>query len=339
MSILFVIASIGVINGLLVGAYLLIRKDRRVAEVYFAGLLLTLSIRIAKSIYYYFGTTDDLLLLQIGLSACIFIGPFFYLYTKALYKQEQTFHRSDIALLLGLLVAIVTVGLRYPYPLYPEVWKGVIIYGIYGTWMLFALPGFYFGMKMVFGSTSPNTRLTKSQQYQLAIMVAMLFITTTYMIALFFGTTYIWGAVIFTVVFYYLSGRLLLTSKPAVPKSNVAALDNGPALLRQVDELMKKDKPFLDQRLKLDDLARLTDMSKHTLSRVLNEEYQHGFSHYVKEHRVGEAKELIATRDELSLEGIGYEAGFSSKSAFFEAFKKIEQCTPAQYKKTNLKLI
>ena len=48
---------------------------------------------------------------------------------------------------------------------------------------------------------------------------------------------------------------------------------------------------------------------------------------------MAEAKDLIKSRDELSLEGIGYEAGFNSKSAFFEAFKKVTGQTPAAFKK------
>ena len=98
---------------------------------------------------------------------------------------------------------------------------------------------------------------------------------------------------------------------------------------------MEEQKPFTNQKLKLDDLAVQAGLSKHILSKLLNEEYQYGFAHYVKEFRVMEAKQLISIRDELSLEGIGFEAGFSSKSSFFETFKKITNVTPSEYRKTN----
>ncbi|MEM8895986.1 MAG: helix-turn-helix domain-containing protein [Bacteroidota bacterium] len=336
MSLLFVIASIGVINGVLVSLYLLFKKGRSVAETYFAGLVLTLSIRIGKSIYFYFGTEDDRLLLQLGLSACTFIGPFFYLYSKTLFKGEQSFKRADIALLLVLLFVIITVGIIYPYTIYPEVWNGVVIYGIYGSWGGFAIPGFYFGIRTVLKSKELQIKPHRGLQYQIAIMLAMLFITTTYMTALFFGIAYIWGAVIFTIVFYYLAGRILLTSKPVIPRDSGTRLENGASLLRRVNELMEKEKPYLNRSLKLDYLAEKAGMSRHLLSKVLNEEYLHGFAQYVKEYRVEEAKRMIATRNELSLEGIGHEAGFSSKSAFFEAFKKIEGATPSQYRKASI---
>ncbi|MDN5200677.1 helix-turn-helix domain-containing protein [Fulvivirgaceae bacterium BMA10] len=333
MSILFLLASLGVVNGLLIGFYLIIKKKRTVADSYFGLLLLALSIRIGKSVFFYFNREVDQLILQIGLSACIFIGPFFYLYSKALQKHEQDFKRKDGLLLLALLVAIIGIGLRFPYRSFPEIWNGYIIYGIYSVWILFTLLGLYYSGRMLKGVTLSPNKMNGNQQYVAAIALAMLFITCTYQVALFVGFTYIWGALIFSFTFYYLLGRALLTKKSITPKVPVQLLENGNELLAQVNDLMASQKPFINKGLKLDELATQAGMSKHTLSRVLNEVYEYGFSHYIKEYRVNEAKQLITTRPDLSLEGIGYEAGFNSKSAFFEAFKKIANCTPAEYKK------
>ncbi len=334
MSVLFLFASLGVINGFLVGGYLIFSRKRTIAEKYFGGLLLALSIRIGKSVFFYFNRETDQLILQLGLSACIFIGPSFYLYTKALWKNELKFKRADGWLLLMLLFTIVAVGITFPYRSFPELWNGAIIRGIYSIWALFTLFGLYNSWKLLGRTIFSSEKLTGNQQYLVAVVIAMLFITGTYQTALFVGFTYLWGALIFSFTFYYLLGRMLLTSKPIPPKVASQPLENGRELLMMVNEVMNSEKPFTNQRLKLDDLAAKTDMSRHMLSRVLNEEYEHGFSHYIKEHRVNEAKQLITSRPELSLEGIGYEAGFNSKSAFFEAFKKIANCTPAEYKKS-----
>lgn len=333
MSILFLLASLGVVNGVIVGVYLLWKKPRTPANVYFGGLLLVLCIRIGKSVFFYFDRETDRLILQIGLSACVFIGPFFYLYARALQQQAKEFRRSDILLLITLLAGIIGVGLRFPYRSFPEVWNGYIIYGIYLTWIIFTGVGLYFCGKMLRGTTFSPKTMSGSQKYLIAVILAMLFITITYQAALFVGFTYIWGALIFTLAFYYLSARVLLTRKSITPKVTAPALENGPELLKQVDDLMLRDKPYVRQGLKLDELAALAGLSKHILSRVLNEEYQLGFSHYIKRHRVEETKQLILGRPDLSLEGIGYEAGFQSKSAFFEAFKTMVNCTPAAYKK------
>ena len=335
MSILFLLASLGVINGAMVGLYLVLKKSATPSDRYFGGLLLVLVVRIGKSVFFYFNPETDRLILQIGLSACVFIGPFFFLYAKALQQSARAFRRLDIILLITLLVLIFGIGIRFPYRAYPEVWNGYIIYGIYAVWLVFFVMGLYICIGLLKGAKLSAKSMSPNQQYLLAMMIAMLFITFTYQASLFVGFTYIWGSLIFTLAFYYLSARVLLSRRPITPKVTTPALENGPELMKRVDDLMLKDKPFVQQGLKLDELAVMAGLSKHTLSKLLNEEYKLGFSHYVKSHRVEETKGLILTRSDLSLEGIGYEAGFKSKSAFFEAFKAMVNCTPAAYKRAN----
>lgn len=336
MPILFLLASLGVINGVLVGAYLAIKRNSIPSDRYFGALLLALCIRIGKSIYFYFNKEADLLILQIGLSACTFIGPLFFLYSKTLLDQGKKIEKKDILFLLALLVTIIAVGIIYPYRTFPGIWNGYIIYGIYSVWLLFVLCGLYYCRKFLGVELFSPSKMNKDQQYVLAIMLAMIFITLTYQAALFIKYTYIWGALIFSFTFYYLMGRMLLTQKPATPRTSTSPLPNASELFKRVDDLMIQEKPFVSQELKLDELAKQAGMTKHVLSRVLNEEYKSGFAQYVKEFRIKEAKHLIGVRPELSLEGIGYEAGFKSKSAFFEAFRKIEKCTPAEYKKAEM---
>lgn len=312
------------------------RKQKRVTDIYFAGMILMLCTRIGKSVLVYFSEGTDRTILQIGLSACLFIGPFFYLYTRALQKEESSFKKKDLVLLAVLFIAVVVLGLIFPYSTHPEVWNGYMVRSIYVVWAVFLVMGLYQLREVFIKTLRSPFKLESRERYLLAIALSMLFITLTYQFALFItGFTYIWGSLIFSASFYYLAGRAILSPKPVIPKVQPQApLENGAALFTRVEQFMSTQKPFLDQKLKLDDLAAMMDMSRHQLSRILNEEYQHGFSHYIKAHRVNEAKQLIEIRHELSLEGIGYEAGFSSKSSFFEAFKKVANVTPAAYKKS-----
>jgi hypothetical protein len=82
-----VIASLGVVNGFILSFFLMFKKQNTWSNVYFGGLLMALSIRIGKSVFVFFSDSVDRLILQIGLSACIFIGPLFYLYVKALKEK------------------------------------------------------------------------------------------------------------------------------------------------------------------------------------------------------------------------------------------------------------
>ena len=332
MNLLFLFASIGVLNGFIVCMNLLFKKNRSLAELYFGGLLLALSIRIGKSILYYFDRETDLLVLQIGLSFCLFIGPLFYLFLKHKLQPTSSAKRSDQLLLIGLAFVIVLSGVIYPYRGYPEIWNGVIIYFIYGTWSLFSL----MGLALIFRNWNQIKRQSSQadQFYLLVIVIAYLFITLTYQLALYTGVFYIWGSLIFTVSFYVLLGRILTKKKEILPKVVAQPLTNGEDMMHQVQATMEAQKLFLNPRLKLEDLAIATDLSRHVLSKLLNEVYPNGFSQFIKEYRVQEAKQLIKDHPEWSLEGVGQEAGFSSRSSFFEAFKKVESRTPAQFRKT-----
>lgn len=331
ISLLFLLASLGVFNALLLGLYLLVKKKRTTTDIYFAGLLLTLAIRIGKSVFYYFNRDADKLILQIGLSACIFIGPFFFLFLKSLIKPRLD-QKKDALLLGTLLLIILIVGLLFPYREYPEWWNQYIVQGIYLVWIAFLIGGLWMAIPS-FSSTSDSQKNKANRYYLLGIIVSFIFISLTYQLALFIGITYIWGALIFTFSFYYLSYRVLFNRQSVSPKPLFESYMEGQDLLQQLDEIMTSQKPYKQQGLKLQELAALAQTSKHELSKVLNDTYGKGFARYVQEYRVAEAKALIASHHHLSLEGIGNEAGFKSKSAFFEAFKKITGTTPAAFRK------
>lgn len=333
MNILFLLASLGVINGFIVGVYLLVRKERCVSDIYFAGLILALCMRIGKSVLFYFLYDIDRIILQLGLSACIFIGPFFYLYIKAVHQQQKQFRKGDLVILLLLLILISTVGVFFPYRIYPEYWNPYIVQGIYFISVSFVVLGMIQAYKLLGSKLFLFWRLKGEQYYLITICAGIIFITLSYLSALHIEFTYLWGAFIFSALFYLLAFRALSKGKSITPKLSGKKLDNGNQLLEEIDQLMDVRKLHLKQDLKLDDIAKQAGLSRHLISQVLNETHGGGYTQYIKELRVNEAKRLIASRPELSLEGIGYEAGFRSKSSFFDAFKKTTNLTPSAFKK------
>jgi AraC-like DNA-binding protein len=74
---------------------------------------------------------------------------------------------------------------------------------------------------------------------------------------------------------------------------------------------------------------------------VLNTSIGKNFFQFVNAYRVEEVKRMLVDPKNLySIEAIGYECGFSSKSSFYKEFKRITGMTPAEYKKVfPLKLI
>lgn len=96
----------------------------------------------------------------------------------------------------------------------------------------------------------------------------------------------------------------------------------------------KDKRPYLNSELSMDMLSKELGYPKHHITEVLNKEIGKNFFQFVNEYRVEAVKEMLSTKSYFSIEAIGYECGFNSKSSFFSTFKKSTGFTPLQYRST-----
>jgi AraC-like DNA-binding protein len=95
----------------------------------------------------------------------------------------------------------------------------------------------------------------------------------------------------------------------------------------------QKEKPYLNPDLNMTLLSETLKIPKHHLTEVLNGKLGKNFFQFVNEYRIEAVKkELSNPRNPYSIEAIGYECGFNSKSTFFSVFKNITGQTPMEYK-------
>jgi adenylate cyclase len=97
--------------------------------------------------------------------------------------------------------------------------------------------------------------------------------------------------------------------------------------------LMEAEKPYLNPRLSLPDLAELVDISTNQLSQFLNEHLHKNFYDYVNSFRLREYQNLVKNPKyaHLSILGLAYECGFNSKTTFNTFFKREMGVKPSEY--------
>ena len=120
--------------------------------------------------------------------------------------------------------------------------------------------------------------------------------------------------------------------KEKYKNSKLSEVDKN-SLSLKLQNLLTKDQVFLTHELSLRELASKMNITPHALSQLINEQYQQSFFSLVNYYRVDFAKEMIKNGKmaNTTLEGIAYESGFNSRSAFNRAFKKQMSCSPKQY--------
>ena len=122
--------------------------------------------------------------------------------------------------------------------------------------------------------------------------------------------------------------------------NNFGKYQTSPLSTERADEIERKLKLaiegkelYLNPRLKISDLANALQVPSHHLSQVLNDKMHTNFYQLINKYRIEKSKEMLRTDriHQVSIQGIGYDCGFSNKTSFYRAFKKETGMTPAEY--------
>jgi len=130
-----------------------------------------------------------------------------------------------------------------------------------------------------------------------------------------------------------------------LPAESIYEIKNSEGILKLADNLvdeyfkmlkdyMESNKPYLHESCNIQAVSEQTGISVHHLSNILNQRVGTNFSDFINEYRVIEAKKLLSIHSPkiTTLEAIGYECGFGSKSSFNKSFKKHTNFTPSEYR-------
>lgn len=116
-------------------------------------------------------------------------------------------------------------------------------------------------------------------------------------------------------------------AEPSVPHPDTE-------LEKELTSYVASSKIFLRQDLTLYDLARAMDVSPRLVSRCINQNIGNNFAEWINNFRVEAALSMLKDPafNHLSVEGIGMESGFKSRSAMYAAFKKRTGSSPGNFR-------
>ena len=101
----------------------------------------------------------------------------------------------------------------------------------------------------------------------------------------------------------------------------------------QLKKYFEEQHPYLNNDLNINEVAVALDIPAREVSFIINQHFNQRFTDFVNMYRIKYVNQKIKTGylNKFTVESLSKEAGFSSKSTFNVAFKKVNLCTPSEY--------
>ncbi|PIF33092.1 AraC-like DNA-binding protein [Flavobacterium sp. 9] len=105
---------------------------------------------------------------------------------------------------------------------------------------------------------------------------------------------------------------------------------------QKLELLCKEQHIYTDSTLNREKVAEKLGISAGYVSLIVNTITGDNFANYINQYRVEAVKEMISNSEyeNYNLLTMGLESGFTSKTTFYKAFKKVTGQTPNEYKNT-----
>ncbi len=338
-QLIFLFSALGGINGALLSIYfLIVKKDKRRSDYFLGALILMLSVRTIKSVFLHFNGALFGSFIQAGLTACLLIGPFLFLYVQSMIssKEEQSSHW--LWHVLPFVLGISIFGWYYPYYEYRPLWYG-FIEGIYKQWLLYILLAGYL-LLPVFKKVFKGEKLEDHEFWMVNIFAGTFIVWLAYDTSNY--TSYIVGALSFSFLlytdvllwFYKSRNKAIAKDTPIRYLNSTLSESEVHQHMQALSRLMNQQKLYTEPNLSLEKLSHQLGLSRKELSQVINQSTSHNYASYIAQLRVEEAKQLLQSNEHqhLKISAIAFDSGFNSVSSFNHHFRKIVGMTAKDYR-------
>lgn len=115
-----------------------------------------------------------------------------------------------------------------------------------------------------------------------------------------------------------------------------AATKGNEQLMQRICDLMDGQQLYLQQGLKVSDIASALDTNIRYISDCIRAERGCSLTQFVNEYRVEHAKRLLLDHQEMKISSVAIESGFTNDKAMTRYFKEQTGMTPTEWKERNV---
>jgi AraC-like DNA-binding protein len=107
-------------------------------------------------------------------------------------------------------------------------------------------------------------------------------------------------------------------------------------LMQRICDLMDGQQLYLQQGLKVSDIASALDTNIRYISNCIRAERGYSLTQFVNEYRLEHAKRLLLDHPEMKISSVAIESGFTNDKAMTRYFKEHTGLTPTEWKERNV---
>ncbi len=296
-------------------------------------------------------------LLGVGYPLLFLVGSCFYLFIKSYGNASFRLQKVDLIHILPFLIMLILffprylgsieekqAVIQYYYDILPN---GAVAFSDWFQASLHLVVLFVYAIAalfLIYKRDTKNSILLKRFAILLILLaVVELILQTGFLLT---GASAITTEIILSglmAITILLLGYWIVDIKQVLPvlegkkyKTSPLSETRSKEIKQQIQSFFDEEQRYLDPNLKIADLSKIISVPSHHISQVLNEKMNSNFYEILNQHRVAKAKEMLQSGalQKISVQAVGEECGFSSKTSFYRAFKKVTSMTPLQYIET-----
>lgn len=106
------------------------------------------------------------------------------------------------------------------------------------------------------------------------------------------------------------------------------------ALQERITRVILVEKKYRDKEFSAQKLASELGTNTRYISAVINVRFRMNYASFVNKYRIEDAMTILADKryKSLTMEDVADMVGFANRQSFYSAFRKVNKCTPRDYK-------